>query len=74
MQSEKRLCNFNTRVNISFFFVIRTNKVVCLCAKSREHIASHVDFLALHNLVEEIALVEENKLHKMKGEVVKNIK
>lgn len=44
-------------------------KVVRLCAKSRERIASHVDFLALHNLVEELALVEENKLHKMKREM-----
>merc|ERR1719336_1321499 len=44
-------------------------KVVRLCAKSRERITSHVDFLALHNLVEELATVEENRYHIMKKEL-----
>jgi len=44
-------------------------KVVRLCAKSRERINSHVDFLALHNLVEELATVEENRYHIMKKEL-----
>ena len=39
-------------------------KVVRLSAKSRESISSSVDFLCLHNLVIQVARIEDNELYK----------